>query len=163
MTDAHSSKVEAKLGELGLRLPSITHPIGAYVPALRMGQLVSTSGQLPMLDGEIRAKGKVGAEISAEEAKDLAQLCCLNALAAIKGVIGDLDRIERVERVVGYVASAPDFIAQPLVVNGASELLGSVFGERGTHVRSAVGVAVLPLGSPVEIELHVRLSPHDEY
>ncbi|MEU8512616.1 RidA family protein [Kitasatospora sp. NPDC048722] len=151
------SKVESKLAELGLSLPPVAAPVAAYVPALRAGEFVFTSGQLPVVDGKLPSTGKVGAEVSPEEAKELAQTCALNALAAIKSVIGDLDLIERVVKVVGFVASAPDFTGQPAVINGASELLGKVLGEAGVHARSAVGVAVLPLDAPVEVELQVRV------
>ncbi|MFJ2862548.1 MULTISPECIES: RidA family protein [unclassified Kitasatospora] len=151
------SKVEAKLADLGLTLPPVAAPVAAYVPALRSGEFVFTSGQLPVVGGKLPSTGKVGAEVSPEEAKELAQTCALNALAAIKSVIGDLDQIERVVKVVGFVASAPDFTGQPAVINGASELLGKVLGEAGVHARSAVGVAVLPLDAPVEVELQVRV------
>ncbi|MFJ6617313.1 RidA family protein [Kitasatospora sp. NPDC091335] len=151
------SKVEEKLAELGLTLPPVAAPVAAYVPAVQSGDLVFTSGQLPVVGGKLPTTGKVGAEVSPEEAKELAQICALNALAAVKSVIGDLDRIERVVKVVGFVAAAPDFIAVPAVVNGASELLGAVLGEAGVHARSAVGVAVLPLDAPVEVELQVRV------
>ncbi|MGW2253506.1 RidA family protein [Kitasatospora sp. NPDC001660] len=151
------SKVESKLADLGLSLPPVAAPVAAYVPALRAGEFVFTSGQLPVVDGKLPSTGKVGAEVSPEEAKELARTCALNALAAIKSVIGDLDLIERVVKVVGFVASAPDFTGQPAVINGASELLGKVLGEAGVHARSAVGVAVLPLDAPVEVELQVRV------
>ncbi|WP_316522667.1 RidA family protein [Kitasatospora brasiliensis] len=151
------SKVEEKLAELGLTLPPVAAPVAAYVPALRSGDLVFTSGQLPVVGGKLPTTGKVGAEVSPEEAKDLAQICALNALAAVKSVVGDLDLVEQVVKVVGFVAAAPDFHAIPGVVNGASELLGTVLGEAGTHARSAVGVAVLPLDAPVEVELVVRV------
>ncbi|MFF4924986.1 RidA family protein [Kitasatospora sp. NPDC001261] len=151
------SKVESKLAELGLTLPEVAAPVAAYVPALRTGDLVFTSGQLPVVGGKLPSTGKVGAEVSPEEAKDLARICALNALAAVKSVIGDLDRVEQVVKVVGFVAAAPDFIGVPAVVNGASELLGAVLGEAGVHARSAVGVAVLPLDSPVEVEILVRV------
>ncbi|MFD4660282.1 RidA family protein [Kitasatospora sp. NPDC058444] len=152
------SKVEEKLAELGLTLPPVAAPVAAYVPAVHSGDLVFTSGQLPVVGGKLPTTGKVGAEVSPEEAKDLAQICALNALAAVKSVIGDLDRIERVVKVVGFVAAAPDFIGVPAVVNGASELLGTVLGDAGVHARSAVGVAVLPLDAPVEVELVVRVT-----
>ncbi|GAA2827517.1 RidA family protein [Kitasatospora sp. CM 4170] len=151
------SKVEEKLAELGLTLPPVAAPVAAYVPALRTGEFVFTSGQLPMVGGKLPSTGKVGAEVTPEEAKQLAQTCALNALAAVKSVIGDLDLIERVVKVVGFVASAPDFTGQPAVINGASELLGQVLGEAGVHARSAVGVTVLPLDAPVEVELQVRI------
>jgi enamine deaminase RidA (YjgF/YER057c/UK114 family) len=145
--------VEARLTELGLKLPNLAKPVAAYVPAIVTGNLVYTAGQLPFVDGTLEATGKVGADVTAETAADLARTCALNALAAASSVIGSLDRVTRVVKVVGFVASAPDFTGQPAVMNGASELLGQVFGEAGQHVRSAVGVAVLPLDAPVEVEL----------
>ncbi|MFH8386921.1 RidA family protein [Kitasatospora sp. NPDC018058] len=151
------SAVESKLAELGLTLPPVAAPVAAYVPAVQSGEFVFTSGQLPVVGGKLLNTGKVGAEVSAEEAKELAQTCALNALAAVKSVIGDLDRVEQVVKVVGFVASAPDFTGQPAVINGASELLGRVLGEAGVHARSAVGVAVLPLDAPVEVEIQVRV------
>ncbi|MFD5461466.1 RidA family protein [Kitasatospora sp. NPDC127059] len=151
------SQVESLLAELGLTLPPVAAPVAAYVPAVRSGEFVFTSGQLPVVGGKLPSTGKVGAEVSPEEAKELAQTCALNALAAVKSVIGDLDRIEQVVKVVGFVASAPDFTGQPGVINGASELLGKVLGEAGVHARSAVGVAVLPLDAPVEVEIQVRV------
>ncbi|MGW6913379.1 RidA family protein [Kitasatospora sp. NPDC054939] len=151
------SKVEEKLAELGLTLPPVAAPVAAYVPALRSGEFVFTSGQLPMVGGKLPSTGKVGAEVTPEEAKELAQICALNALAAIKSVVGDLDLVERVVKVVGFVASAPDFTGQPGVINGTSELLGKVLGDAGVHARSAVGVTVLPLDAPVEVELQVRV------
>ncbi|MFJ4677150.1 MULTISPECIES: RidA family protein [Kitasatospora] len=150
-------QVEQRLAELGLTLPEVAAPVAAYVPAVRDGVHVLTSGQLPFVAGKLPLTGKVGAEVTAEDAKELAQVCALNALAAVKSVVGDLDRVEQVVKVVGFVASAPDFTGQPGVVNGTSELLGKVFGERGVHARSAVGVAVLPLDAPVEVELTVRV------
>lgn len=148
-----SSRIEARLAELGLSLPPVAAPVAAYVPALISGNHVYTSGQLPFIDGKLPATGKVGAEVSAEDAKALAATCAINAIAALKSVIGDLDRVTRIVKVVGFVASDPSFTGQPGVINGASELLGEVFGEAGVHARSAVGVAVLPLDSPVEVEL----------
>jgi enamine deaminase RidA (YjgF/YER057c/UK114 family) len=153
-----SGAVEGRLAELGLELPEVAAPVAAYVPALVSGEYVFTSGQLPFQGGKLPATGKVGAEVAPEEAKELARVCALNALAAVKSVIGDLDRIEQVVKVVGFVASAPDFTGQPAVVNGASELLGAALGDAGRHARSAVGVAVLPLDSPVEVEIQVRVS-----
>ena len=152
------SSVEQKIKELGLALPETSKPLAAYIPAVQTGNLVFTSGQLPMVDGKLSVTGKVGAEVSVEQAKALAEVCALNALAAIKMVIGDLDKIKRVVKVVGFVASAPDFSSQPAVVNGASELLGAVLGDKGIHARSALGVAVLPLDAPVEVELIVEIS-----
>ncbi|PJJ03448.1 enamine deaminase RidA (YjgF/YER057c/UK114 family) [Streptomyces sp. 2333.5] len=152
------SAVEDKIAELGLALPQVVPPLAAYQPAVRSGAYVHTSGQLPMVDGALPATGKVGAEVSAEQAKELAATCALNALAAVKSVIGDLDKIQRVVKVVGFVASAPDFTGQPGVLNGASELLGEILGDKGVHARSAVGVAVLPLDSPVEVEIQVEIA-----
>lgn len=150
--------VEAKLAELGLALPDVVPPLASYQPAVRSGVYVYTSGQLPMVDGKLAVTGKVGAEVTPDEAKELAKTCALNALAAVKSVAGDLDRIARVVKVVGFVASATDFTGQPAVVNGASELLGAVLGDKGVHARSAVGVAVLPLDAPVEVEVQVELT-----
>ena len=148
---------EERLAELGLELPPVVPPVAAYVPAVRSGALVWTSGQLPMVNGAMAATGKVGAEVDAETAKGLARTCALNALAAIKSVVGDLSEVRRVVKVVGFVASTPEFTGQPGVVNGASELLGDVFGDAGRHARSAVGVAVLPLDAPVEVEVVVEV------
>ncbi len=149
-----SSAVEARLQELGLTLPAVAAPVAAYVPAVVSGDHVYTSGQLPFIDGKLTVTGKVGsAAVSAEDAKALAAVCAVNALAAVKSAIGDLDRITRIVKVVGFVSSDPAFTGQPGVINGASELLGQVFGDAGVHARSAVGVAVLPLDSPVEVEL----------
>ena len=151
------SRVSDRLAELGLALPEVVPPVAAYVPAVRNGSLVWTSGQLPMTGGQLPATGLVGSDVTAEEAKDLARTCALNALAAVASV-ADLDSVVRVVKVVGFVASAPGFYGQPGVVNGASELLGEVFGEAGRHARSAVGVAVLPLNAPVEVEVVVEVS-----
>lgn len=150
--------IEQKLAELGLELPNVATPAGAYVPAVISGNLVFTAGQIPLVDGVLMATGKVGSEISPEFAKEIAQRCALNALAAIKSVIGDLARVKRVVKVVGFVASTPEFTGQPGVLNGASELLGKVFGDAGLHARSAVGVAALPLDAPVEVELIVEFA-----
>lgn len=144
---------EQRLAELGLTLPEVVPPAGAYVPAVRTGNHVYTAGQLPMVAGKLPATGKVGAGVGVEEAADLARTCALNALAAAASVTGGLSGIRRIVKVTGFVASAPDFTAQAQVVNGASELLMEVFGEAGRHARSAVGMAVLPLDSPVEVEL----------
>lgn len=149
--------VAERLAALGLTLPEVVPPLASYQPAVRSGAYVFTSGQLPMVDGKLAATGKVGAEVSPEQARDLARICALNALAAVRSVAGDLDRIARVVKVVGFVASAPDFTGQPAVVNGASDLLGELLGDKGVHARSAVGVAVLPLDAPVEVELQVEL------
>jgi enamine deaminase RidA (YjgF/YER057c/UK114 family) len=146
-----------RLRELGLTLPSVATPAGAYVPARRSGSLVFTAGQVPFVDGVLAATGKVGAEITPEQGYELARTCTLNALAAVDDLVG-LDAVAGVVKVVGFVASAPGFTGHPGVINGASELLGAVFGEAGRHARSAVGVAELPLGAPVEVELVVELS-----
>ncbi|MFD7917787.1 RidA family protein [Streptomyces sp. NPDC059740] len=151
------SAVEEKIAALGLKLPEVVPPLAAYQPAVTSGGYVYTSGQLPMVDGALAAAGKVGAEVTPDRAKALAATCALNALAAVKSVAGDLDRIVRVVKVTGFVASAPDFTGQPAVVNGASELLGEILGDKGVHARSAVGVAVLPLDAPVEVEIQVEL------
>ncbi len=147
MTDPY-----AKLAELGLTLPADSPPLAAYVPAVRTGNYVYVSGQIPRLDGNLLATGKVGAEISPEKAKELASVCALNGLGVLEAAVG-LGNIAKIVKVVGFVASAPGFIGQPGVINGASELLTEVFGEAGRHARSAVGVAELPLGAPVEVEL----------
>ncbi|WP_275463645.1 RidA family protein [Streptomyces noursei] len=152
------SAVEERIAELGLKLPEVVPPLAAYQPAVRSGAYVHTSGQLPMVDGALPVTGKVGAEVSPEQAKELAAVCALNALAAVKSVTGDLDKIVRVVKVVGFVASAPDFTGQPGVVNGASELLGEILGDKGVHARSAVGVAVLPIDAPVEVEIQVEIA-----
>ena len=151
------SKVEITIHKIGLTLPEIPKPVAAYIPAKQSGNLVFTAGQLPMVNGELITKGLLGQDVEIEDAKNAARICTLNALAAIKGVIGDLDRIKQVVRVVGYVASIPTFTQQPAIVNGASELLLEIFGEKGKHARSAVGVAVLPLNASVEIELTVEV------
>ena len=147
----------AKLTELGVTLPEVVKPLAAYVPAVRSGNLVFTAGQLPLSDGKLVGTGKVGAGVSAEQAKQLARVCALNALAAVHSVVG-IDSVRQVVKVVGFVASAPGFSGQPGVINGASELLGEVFGEAGAHARSAVGVAELPLDAPVEVEMIVEVS-----
>ncbi len=149
---------EERLEELGLGVPEVAKPVAAYVPAVQTGNYVYTSGQLPLRTGQLIATGKVGAEVSPDLAVECAQQCALNALAAIKSVVGDLSRVERVVKVVAFVASTPDFTGQPGVANGASELIGKVFGDAGQHARSAVGVAVLPLDAPVEVELIVQVS-----
>jgi enamine deaminase RidA (YjgF/YER057c/UK114 family) len=152
--------VEQRLEDLGLRVPDVAPPVAAYVPAVQEGDLVWTSGQLPMVGGALVATGKVGEGeglVAPDQAKELARICALNALAAVKSVVGDLDAVRRVVKVVGFVASDPAFTGQPGVVNGASELLGQVFGDAGIHARSAVGVAVLPLDAPVEVEITVRV------
>lgn len=146
------SKLNERLAELGIAIPELVKPVAAYVPAVVTGNLVYTSGQLPFRDGALPATGKVGAEVDADTAHGLARQCVLNGLAAAESAIGSLDRITKVVKVVGFVASDPSFTGQPGVINGASELLGQIFGEAGQHARSAVGVAVLPLDAPVEVE-----------
>jgi enamine deaminase RidA (YjgF/YER057c/UK114 family) len=147
----------ARLAELGIELPKVAVPVAAYVPAVRSGDLVFTSGQLPTVAGELLARGLVGTAVEPELAKELARTCALNALAAVDALVG-LDNVVRVVKVVGFVASAPGFTGQPGVVNGASELLGEVFGDAGRHARSAVGVAMLPLDAPVEVEVVVEVA-----
>jgi enamine deaminase RidA (YjgF/YER057c/UK114 family) len=146
------STPEERVAELGLELPPVVRPVASYVPTMRTGSLVYTAGQVPLKDGELLAAGKVGAEISPEQAAELAKVCALNVIAALKAEVGELSRVVRIVKVVGFVASAPDFYGQPQVINGASDLFGAVFGNAGAHARSAVGVAVLPLNSPVEVE-----------
>lgn len=146
-----------RLAELGLELPTVAAPAGSYFPAKASGSLVFTAGQVPFVDGKLPQTGKVGAEVTAEEAKDLARICALNALAAVDALVG-LDNVKGVVKVVGFVASAPGFGGQPGVVNGASDLLAAVFGDSGAHARSAVGVAELPIGAPVEVELIVEVA-----
>jgi enamine deaminase RidA (YjgF/YER057c/UK114 family) len=155
------SQIDARLAELGIDLPSVVPPVAAYVPAIVSGSLVFTAGQLPMVSGALPATGKVGdghGLIPASDARDYARICALNGLAAIKSVIGSLDRITQIVKVTGFVASDPSFTGQPGVVNGASEVLGEIFGTIGVHARSAVGVAVLPLDAPVEVELVVEFA-----
>jgi enamine deaminase RidA (YjgF/YER057c/UK114 family) len=152
------STPEDRLAELGLTLPEVAKPVAAYVPAVRSGNHVFTSGQLPMRSGELMQTGKVGDEVSADEAYACAQQCGLNALAAVRAEVGDLSSVKKVVKVVVYVASTPDFTGQPGVANGVSDLLGKVFGDAGVHARAAVGVAALPLDAPVEVELLVEVS-----
>jgi enamine deaminase RidA (YjgF/YER057c/UK114 family) len=149
---------DERLAELGLTLPEVVPPVATYVPTVRSGNLVFTAGQLPMKDGSLLTSGKVGDFVTPEQAAACAQQCALNALAAVKAEIGDLSQVRRVVKAVVFVASAPDFTGQPGVANGASDLLGSVFGEAGVHARSAVGVPVLPLDAPVEVELVVEVA-----
>ena len=149
--------VKARLAELGLELPTVVKPLASYVPAVRTGNHVYTAGQLPMVDGELAGSGKVGTEVTPERAAELARICALNALAAVEALVG-IESVTRVVKVVGFVASASGFTGQPSVVNGASQLLGDVFGEAGIHARSAVGVAELPLNAPVEVELIVEVA-----
>ncbi|MBT9257802.1 RidA family protein [Phycicoccus sp. MAQZ13P-2] len=153
--------VEDRLAELGLTLPEVVPPLAAYVPAVLDGSRVYVSGQVPFVEGVLPATGQVGelvGLVTPDKAAELAAVCALNAIAAIRSVVGDLDRVERIVKVTGFVASDPSFTGQPAVVNGASELFGKVFGDAGVHARSAVGVAALPLGAPVEVEViaHVR-------
>ena len=149
----------ARLAELGLTLPTVAAPVAAYIPAVRTGNLVWTSGQLPFVDGSLPITGKVGAEVEAGRAQELARTCALNALAAIAAEIGDLDRVRRVVKVVGFVASDPSFSGQPSVINGASEFFGEVFGDAGRHARTATGAVQLPFGAAVQLDMVLRLAP----
>jgi enamine deaminase RidA (YjgF/YER057c/UK114 family) len=151
--------IDARLAELGITLPAVATPVAAYVPATISGNMLFTAGQLPFVDGALLATGKVGAEVSTSKAAELARVCALNALAAAHSVLGTLDKVARVVKVNGFVASAPDFIGQPQVLNGASEVLGEIFGDKGLHARAAVGVAVLPMDSPVEVDLILEIAP----
>ncbi|SDF60613.1 RidA family protein [Sporolituus thermophilus] len=148
---------EAKLQELGLKVPEVAKPVAAYVPAVKVGDYVYTSGQIPFVEGKLKYVGKVGKDLSLEEGYEAAKVCALNCLAAVKSVIGSLDKVEQIVKVVGFVNSAPGFADQPKVVNGASELIGQVFGTAGEHARSAVGVAELPLNAAVEVEMIVKV------
>jgi len=150
--------IEEKIKELGFEVPEVAKPLAAYIPAKQVGNLVMTSGQVPLVKGEIKFAGKVGKELSEEEGQKAAQICALNCLAAIKGVIGNLDKIVEVVKLTVFVASAENFTAQPKVANGASELIGKIFGDAGLHTRSAVGVTSLPLNAAVEIEMTVRIN-----
>lgn len=150
------STVADRLAEVGLAVPTVAAPVAAYVPAVRSGRYVYTSGQLPMANGELQGVGKVGADVTPERAAELAQICALNMIAAVS-TVADLDAVVRVVKVVGFVASAPEFTGQPGVVNGASNLLKTAFGDAGVHARSAVGVAALPLDAPVEVEMIVEV------
>jgi enamine deaminase RidA (YjgF/YER057c/UK114 family) len=150
--------VSARLAELGIDIPEVVPPVAAYVPAVATGRYVYTSGQLPMRGGELIAVGLVGDAVDPEVAKDCARQCAINAIAAIQSVVGNLERVSRVVKVVGFVASAPGFTGQPGVINGASEVLGEIFGDAGRHARSAVGVAALPLDAPVEVEMIVEVA-----
>ncbi len=155
-----AGRVAARLAELGIELPQPATPLAAYVPAVRAGRFVFTSGQLPMVDGALPESGKVGSgagRVDPTTAADYARICALNAVAAVRDVVGDLDRVSQVVKVVGFVASDPAFTGQPAVVNGASAVLGEIFGAAGSHARSAVGVAVLPLDAPVEVEIVVEI------
>jgi enamine deaminase RidA (YjgF/YER057c/UK114 family) len=151
------SAVEDRLAEAGTPLPEAPAPVAVYVPAVRTGSYVYTSGQLPLSGGELLATGKVGGDVDPQVAYDCARQCALNAIAAVKSVVGDLDEVVRVVKATVFVASTPDFTGQPAVANGASELFGAAFGEAGRHARSAVGVSVLPLDAPVEVELVVEV------
>ena len=152
------SLIEARLKDLNIELPEVPKPLAAYIPAKQAGQLIFTAGQLPMVNGELFLKGLLGQDVEIEDANKAARICTLNGLAAIKGLIGDLDKIKQIVRVVGYVASVPKFTQQPAVINGASELLLEIFGDKGKHARSAVGMAVLPLNASVEVELTVEVN-----
>jgi enamine deaminase RidA (YjgF/YER057c/UK114 family) len=152
-----SATPEERLAEMGLSVPEVAKPVASYIPAVRTGNYIYTSGQLPMRDGQMITTGKVGGEVSPEEAVECARQCALNALAAVRAELGDLSQVKRIVKVVAFVASTPDFTGQPGVANGASELFGEVFGEIGRHARSAVGVPVLPLDAPVEVELLVEV------
>lgn len=149
---------EQKISELGLTLPSVAPPAGSYLPSVTSGNLVFTAGQIPLVEGKLAATGKVGSEISLDKAQELARICLLNGLAAVKSELGDLQRVKRIVKIVGFVSSDPSFTQQPQVINAASDLLAEIFGEAGRHARSAVGVAVLPLDAPVEIELIVEFN-----
>jgi enamine deaminase RidA (YjgF/YER057c/UK114 family) len=151
-----AGSAKARLKELGIELPEVAKPLASYVPAVRSGNLVYTSGQLPTQAGKLAATGKVGADVTAEQGKEFARICALNALAAVDSLVG-VDSVTQVVKVVGFVASAPGFSGQPGVINGASDLLAEVFGDHGSHARSAVGVAELPLDAPVEVELVVEV------
>lgn len=148
---------EDKLKELGLIVPEVAKPVAAYVPAVRCGDHVYTSGQIPLVKGEVKFKGKLGQELTIEDGYEAAKICALNCLAAVKSVAGSLDNVEKVIKIVGFVNSAANFTDQPKVVNGASELIGKVFGPAGEHARSAVGVSELPLGVAVEVEMIVKV------
>jgi enamine deaminase RidA (YjgF/YER057c/UK114 family) len=149
--------VEDRLAEIGLSVPEVAKPVASYVPAVRTGSYVYTSGQVPLRDGQLITTGKVGAGVSPEDARECAQQCALNAIAAVKAELGDLDLVKRVVKVVCFVASDTAFTGQPQVANGASDLLGKAFGDAGVHARSAVGVPVLPLDAPVEVEIVVEV------
>lgn len=152
------STIEQRLEQAGYALPVVGKPLAAYVPTMRDGNTIYTSGQLPVVDGQLAATGKVGEAVTVEDAQRYARICVLNGLAAIKAEVGDLDKITQFTKVVGFVSSASDFDEQHVVVNGASEFLGEIFGETGTHARSAVGVAMLPMNAPVEVEMIVQVA-----
>jgi enamine deaminase RidA (YjgF/YER057c/UK114 family) len=155
--EASGSTPEERLASLGLEVPEVAAPVAAYVPAVRTGSYIYTSGQLPLREGALITTGKVGGEVSAEQATECARQCALNAIAAVRAEVGDLSQVKRVVKVVAFVSSTPDFTGQPGVANGASELLGAVFGDAGKHARSAVATPVLPLDAPVEVELLVEV------
>jgi enamine deaminase RidA (YjgF/YER057c/UK114 family) len=148
---------EAKIKEMGLTIPEVAKPVAAYVPAIRIGDYVYTSGQIPFVEGKLAYAGKLGSDIQPEQGYEAAKVCALNCLAAVKSVLGSLDKIEQIVKVVGFVNSAPGFIEQPKVINGASELVGSIFGKQGEHSRSAVGVAELPINAAVEVEMIIKV------
>lgn len=154
-------KIEAKLKSMGLELPEVPKPVAAYVPAIKEGDLVFTSGQIPLVNGELKYKGKVGKDFTEAEGYAAAKICALNCLSVIKSQIGSLDNIKQIIKVVGFVNSADDFYMQPKVINGASEFLGELFGEKGQHARSAVGVNALPLNATVEVEMIVKIFDED--
>ncbi|MGJ7540266.1 RidA family protein [Brevibacterium luteolum] len=155
------ARIEQQLDKLGVELPEVAKPAGVYVPAVRSGDYVYTSGQLPFVDGELKVTGKLGGGVSIEDGYEAAKLAAVNGLAAVKSVIGDLDEVEQIVKVTGFVNSAADFADHPKVINGASEVLGEVFGARGEHARSAVGVAALPMDTPVEVEMIVKVRPSE--
>ncbi|MHB1421519.1 MAG: RidA family protein [Bacillota bacterium] len=148
---------EKRIEELGLKIPEAPKPVAAYIPAVRVDNLIFTSGQIPFVHGELLFRGKVGADLSEEEGYQAAKVCALNCLSVIKGLIGSLDRVDKIVKVTGYVNSAPGFNRQPLVINGASELLADIFGEAGQHARAAVGVCELPVDAAVEVDMVVRV------
>jgi enamine deaminase RidA (YjgF/YER057c/UK114 family) len=152
------SKVEQRLQQMGLEVPTPAKPVAAYVPTVQTGNLVFTAGQLPFAEGQLKYRGKLGADITIEQGYDSAKACALNCLGVLKAELGDLDRVVRIVKVVGFVASAEGFTDQPKVINGASELIVAAFGEAGKHARSAVGVAELPMGAPTEVEMIVEVS-----
>jgi enamine deaminase RidA (YjgF/YER057c/UK114 family) len=151
------SEIEKKLKEMGLSIPEAPAPVAAYVPGVKVGDYIYTSGQIPLVNGVVKYQGKAGLDLSLEKAKEAAKICALNCLGVVKSLVGDLEKVEQIVKVVGFVNSAPDFTAQPQVVNGASELLGELFGKKGAHARSAVGVGSLPLDSVCEIEMIVKV------
>ncbi|MHB1125940.1 MAG: RidA family protein [Bacillota bacterium] len=153
---------EKRIEELGLKIPEAPKPVAAYIPAVKVDNLVFTSGQIPFVHGELLFRGKVGGDLSEEEGYQAAKVCALNCLSVIKGLIGSLDRIEKIVKVTGYVNSAPGFTRQPLVINGASELLADIFGEAGQHARAAIGVSELPVNAAVEVDMVVKVKASRE-